>query len=133
MAYVAEIADFIKTHNDRENFAHITKGLETCRDHLQKSCMWLMQNAMKDPEQAAAGSVAMMHIFGITALGFSWAKMALIAQQALENNPQDAEFYNNKLTLAAYYMDHYVPEIITLAHRVQVGKHSMMQLPITAF
>jgi hypothetical protein len=95
--------------------------------------MWLMQNAMQDPEQAAAGSVSVMHIFGITALGFSWAKMANIAHKALENNPQDAQFYHDKLITAQYFMDHYVPEVTTLSQRVQAGKDSMMALPNDSF
>lgn len=133
MAYVGEITDFINNHKEDKNLAKIMTGLEVCRDHLQKTCMWLMQNAMQDPEQAAAGSVSVMHIFGITALGFSWAKMANIAHKALENNPQDAQFYHDKLITAQYFMDHYVPEVTTLSQRVQAGKDSMMALPNDSF
>ena len=38
--------------------------------------MWFMQNAMKKPDNAGAGSTDYMHLFGLVALGFMWAQMA---------------------------------------------------------
>jgi hypothetical protein len=45
----------------------------------------------------------------------------------------DAQFYYDKITTAEFFADYYVPEIITLKHRVQAGKQSMMALPHESF
>ncbi len=133
MAYLSDIAAFITKHKDNAKISKIITGLETCRDSLQQSCFWLMKNAMQDPEQAAAGSVSMVHSVGITALAYSWAKMAVVATEKLDNNLGDTQFYQDKITTAEFFVDYYIPEIITLNHRVLAGKQSIMALPIESF
>ena len=38
--------------------------------------MWFMQNAMAKPDNAGAGATDYMHLFGLVALGYMWARMA---------------------------------------------------------
>ncbi len=133
MAYLNEITHFVKTHKENKNSHKIITALEICKDNLQQICVWLMQNAMKDPEQAAAGSVSVVHSVGITALAYAWAKMAVIACDKIENGDANTQFYQDKITTAEFFMDYFVPEIVTLKNRVQAGKDSMMTLPIDSF
>ena len=42
--------------------------------------MWFMQNAMAKPDNAGAGATDYMHLFGLVALGYMWARMAKAAQ-----------------------------------------------------
>lgn len=130
MAYISEIKAFAKEHKDAGD---IVTGLDNCADHLQKACMWLMQNAMQDPEQAAAGSVSVMHLFGITALAYSWAKMTVIAKEKLASDNSDTQFYQDKLITAQFFNDYYIPEVTTLYQRIIAGKASMMGLGIESF
>ncbi len=46
--------------------------------------MWFMQNAMAKPDNAGAGSTDYMHLFGLVALGYMWARMAEAALRAGE-------------------------------------------------
>lgn len=133
IAYINEITHFITSHKQNKAVDKIINGLEICKDNLQQTCMWLMQNALKDAEQAGAGAVSVVHIFGITALAYAWAKMAVIADGKIKNNATDAQFYLDKITTASYFADYFIPEIVTLKKRVQAGKESMMTLPIDSF
>ena len=53
--------------------------------------MWLMQNAMKNPDNAGAASNDYMHLFGLTALGFMWARIAKAAQARQAAGTSDAD------------------------------------------
>jgi alkylation response protein AidB-like acyl-CoA dehydrogenase len=133
MAYIQEISAFIKEHQEILELEKIIGGLKKCRDALQKNCLWLMEHAMKDSEQAVAVASNMMHLFGITALAYSWTKIAVISTNILKNNPQDTQFYQNKLITAHFFINHYVPEIETLSIRIHNGKESIVALKINEF
>ena len=45
--------------------------------------MYFMQNGMKDPNHALAGSNDFMHMFGHVCLGLMWAQMGKAARDAL--------------------------------------------------
>ena len=47
--------------------------------------MWLMQNGLQKPDNAGAASTDYMHLFGLVALGYMWARMAKVAQDKLAN------------------------------------------------
>ena len=55
---------------------------------LQQATMWLMQNGLKKPDNAGAGSTDYMHLFGLVALAYMWAQMAKAAQEKLEERRQ---------------------------------------------
>ena len=42
---------------------------------LQQATMWLMQNAAKNADNAGAASYDYMHVFGLVALGYMWARI----------------------------------------------------------
>ena len=49
--------------------------------------MWFMSNAMAKPDNAGAGATDYMHLFGLVALGYMWAK---IAKAAIEKKARTA-------------------------------------------
>ena len=58
--------------------------------------MWFIQNAMAKPDNAGAGSTDYMHLFGLVALGFMWAKMAKAANEKLKDGADGrAEFLSD--------------------------------------
>ncbi len=46
---------------------------------MQAATGWLMNNALKNPENAGAASVDYLRLFGIVVTGWMWARMAKIA------------------------------------------------------
>ena len=62
-----------------------------------------------DPDNAGAGSTDYMHLFGLTALGYMWARIAkaVLARQAKgDSNPA----LDAKLTLAKFFNERMLPE-----------------------
>ncbi len=133
-AYFKEVGEYCESRRDSETMAPFTKGLKKGLNDLQAATMWFMQNAMKNPDNAGAGSTDYMHLFGLVALGYMWAQMAEAAQIKLANGAGDAAaFYENKQVTARFFMERVMPETTLRLARVQAGSESMMALEAEAF
>ena len=128
-----EISDFTKVHKENEAMQVYTVPLRTGMKALNDSTMWLMQNAVDNPNNAGAASMDYMHLMGLVTLGYMWAIMADKAFVALEAGTSDKQFYENKLVTAKYYMDRIMPEAGAHQARIQSGCDSMMELAAEQF
>lgn len=124
---------FIKENMDDERMEPFVKGLKAAVEDLQASTMWFMQNAMQNPDNAGAGSVAYMHLLGLVAIGHMWAQMAKVAFEALDGNADDKQFYETKLATAKYFFSHMMPETSVHRARVEAGSETMMALAADQF
>lgn len=126
------IKDFCK-ENGEGDMAEFSDPLKDASKTLQEATMWFVQNGMKDPNQAAAGSTDYLHLFGYVAIGYMWARMAKTAQDALVGNPDDRVFYETKLATARYYMARVLPIVHTHLARIKSGADTVMALEAEAF
>ncbi len=134
MAFFKEVGDFCEENRDNEQLNPFTKALKKGLNDLQASTMWFMQNAVKAPDNAGAGSTDYMHMFGVVALGYLWAQMAKVAVDKLEAGAgDDTAYLENKLITARFYMDRIMPETVLRRQRVEAGADSMMALDAAAF
>ncbi|MEL6529197.1 MAG: acyl-CoA dehydrogenase C-terminal domain-containing protein, partial [Pseudomonadota bacterium] len=56
-----------------------------------------------------------------------------VAKAALEGSPEDAAFYEAKLTAAAYYAERFLPDAGALRRKLEAGSENMMKLTEEAF
>ena len=127
------VKDFCKENGEDETMAEFCDPLKDASKELQEAVMWFMQHGMKDPNEAAAGSTDFLHLFGYTAIGYMWAKMAKTAQEALAGNADDPAFYEAKIATARYYMERVMPMTATHLARIKAGGGSMMALDAASF
>ena len=94
--------------------------------------MWLMQNAMGNPDNAGAGSTDYMHLFGLTLLGYMWARIAkaVLAKKAKGEATEELE---SKLVLAKFFNERMMPEAGAHLARLSSGAASIMAMPAAAF
>ncbi|MEX0304205.1 MAG: acyl-CoA dehydrogenase, partial [Leisingera sp.] len=107
--------------------------LKAASKDLQAAGMFFMQNGMKDPNHALAGSYDFMHLFGQVCLGLMWAKMGKAAQEALDAGSPDAAFYETKLATGRYYMARRLPATKLHLARIESGADAVMALDADAF
>ncbi|KQZ15568.1 acyl-CoA dehydrogenase [Mesorhizobium sp. Root554] len=132
--FFKEVGDFCEENRADEKMAPFTKGLKKGLNDLQAATMWLMQNGMKNPDNAGAASTDYMHLFGLVVLGYMWAQMVKAAQGALANGANGSgSFYETKLVTARYFMERVMPETATHLARLSSGAETMMALPAEAF
>ena len=134
MALFEMIRTFCKDQSKNEALAtDIIAPLKAASKDLQTAAMFFMERGMKNPDDALAGSYDFMHLFGHTALGYMWARMAVVAQQNLEAGRGDTAPLQDKLTTARYYMQRQLPMTATHLARITSGSNTVMALDAEAF
>lgn len=131
--FFEEITTFCAAQKSDEKMVEFVAPLEKSLGHQQAATLWLMQNAMTNPNNAGAAAYAYMQLMGLVTLGWMWAKMARASLDALAAGTSDAEFYNNKLITARYFVQRHLPDTSSLRRKVEVGSDSMMALAANAF
>ena len=134
MTFFEYIKGYIKDNEDDLPLARdFLEPLKDASKDLQKAAMYFMQAGMKNPNNALAGSVDFLHLFGLVTMGLSWARQAKAAQRALEADPEDRAFYEHKLTTGRFYMKRMLPETKLRLARIETGADPVMDLPAEAF
>jgi alkylation response protein AidB-like acyl-CoA dehydrogenase len=132
MAFLGELQDFIAKHRDDAVLKPFVLALLDSIGHLQQATMWLMQNAIGKPDQAGAGSVDYMNLFGLVTLGYMWCRIAAVANGKIASG-QDVPRMKAKLVTAQFFFDRMLPETALRLARVKAGSESTMALPAEAF
>ena len=132
MTWFAEIDAFTAEHGADEAVKPFIDGLADAKKKLQEATMWLMQNGMQNPDNAGAASTDYLNIFGLTALAYVWAQMALAAQKAVDGGSSDP-FYANKLMTGRYFVERILPDAGAHLVKLKTGADVLMALPAEAF
>ncbi|GAA5627767.1 3-methylmercaptopropionyl-CoA dehydrogenase [Brucella sp. NBRC 12953] len=132
-AFFKEVGEFCEANRENEKLSFFTKHLKKGVNDLQAATMWLMQNAMAKPDNAGAASNDYMHLFGLVALGYMWARMAKVAEEKLASGEGNKAYLEAKLVTARYYFERIMPESVAHLARIQSGADSMMALNADAF
>jgi acyl-CoA dehydrogenase len=133
-AFFKEVSDYVKEHSADEMMKPYVAPLGEALAQLQQATMWFMQNALKKPDNAGAGSTDYMHLFGLVALGYMWAQMAKAAQEKLKNGANGSEErMKAKLVTGRFFMERMLPETAAHLKRIQTGADTLMELPAEAF
>jgi alkylation response protein AidB-like acyl-CoA dehydrogenase len=131
-AFFNEVSSFAKENGGDEAMKPYVTPLAASLQHLQQATMWLMQNAMAKPDNAGAASTDYMHLLGLVALGYMWARMAKVAQGKLAAGGE-TPYLKTKLVTGRFYMERVLPETALRLARIQSGADTMMELPAEAF
>jgi alkylation response protein AidB-like acyl-CoA dehydrogenase len=133
MAFFKELDAFCREHDADEAMKPYLAPLKQALGDLQQATMWFMQNALANPNQAGAGAYDYMHLFGLVAMGYMWAKMAKAAQEKKARADGHAGRMDAKLTTGRFYMERMLPETGTLFARIKAGSDAVMALPAEMF
>ena len=135
MAFFELVKNFCKENADiSEDYAKdFIEPLKAASKDLQSAGMFFMQNGMKNPNHALAGSNDFMHMFGHVCLGLMWAMMAKSAKAALDAGTTDADFYNTKIATGRYYMARQLCSTKLHLARIETGADTVMALDAEQF
>lgn len=132
MSISAEIDAYVKENEGDENLKPFMDGLLDAKNKLQMGTMWLMQNGMSNPDNAGAGSVDYMHMMGIAMLSYMWARMAKVAQAAIDDGSDDP-FYVDKIITGKYFLARILPNMDAHLAKLQTGAEPVMALAADRF
>ena len=130
-AWFKLIDDFVAETTDPE-LAIYVRALADVRKDLEESTLWFMNNALKNPDHAGAGSMDYLYLFGLCGLAFAWAQMARVALPKSKAGPE-AEFYEAKLTTAKYFVERMLPDRHAHLAKLKSGADPVMALKVENF
>ena len=133
MAFFGEVGAFVEANQADADLAPLLAPLKQGLGRLQEATMWFMQNATAKPDHAGAGSTDYLHLFGLVALGYMWARIAkaALARQRADEAARPA--MQAKLITAKFYMERMLPQAGTHLARLKTGSDTMMAMPAEAF
>ena len=122
-----EIQEFINENKDNDDLKDFINPLENAFQEVMASTMWLMQNGLKDPENALASATDYLNLLALTSMTYMWAKMAKFSIG--KNEP----IHKNKIKTGRYFVEKVIPELSMYSKKVQAGKSSMMDMEVAEF
>ena len=133
MTFFNEVAAFCQENGADEAMKPYVAPLQGALGHLQQASMWFMQNAMAKPDNAGAGAYDYMHLFGLVAMGYMWARIAKAAQAKKAQGNGVAEKMDAKLVTGRFFMERMLPETGARLACIASGADAVMALPAEAF
>ena len=134
MAFFEMVKTFIKENDGDEALKKdFLEPLKAASKDLQAAGMFFMQNGMKNPNAALAGSTDFMHLMGHVCLGLMWARMARASMAALAADTTDPDFHKTKIATGRYYMARQLPATAMHLARINSGADPVMALAAEAF
>ncbi len=133
MAFFKDSADVLSLHRDNVLMQDYVLPMQASLDHLQKATVWLMNNAIGNPDNAGAASYDYMHLFGRVALGLMWVKIAHAALAKKLYQPELTQIMDTKLQVGKFYMERMLPETAYRLVKISSGASTMMSIPIEMF
>ncbi len=135
MAFFELVKSFCKDNAGQDDAfdKEFIDPLKKASKDLQAAGMYFMQNGMKNPNNALAGSYDFMHMFGHVCLGLMWAMMGKAAKEALADGASDVEFFETKLATGRYYMARQLPATALHLSRIETGADTVMALEAANF
>jgi hypothetical protein len=90
-------------------------------------------SAANNPDELGAASVDYLMYSGYVTVGYFWLKMAVVAQQKIDEGTSDVDFYNAKLQTATFYFDRMLTRTRSLVSAINSGSENLMQMDAEHF
>jgi hypothetical protein len=122
------LAQEVAEAKKHEKLAALAEALDKANAQLQAATMWLMQNAMTNPNNAGAAAYNYMHLMGIVSVGLMWLRMASAAVRMLDAGEGDQKFLEAKLVTARFFAERIMPDAGALRRKIEGGAEAIMAL-----
>ncbi len=119
------VQEFINHYQDDQHMAEFVQPLAKSFSRLQRSCIFVAQKGLANPDEAGAAATDFLSLFGHTALAYLWSKAVVIARKEMSNEP---DFYNSKIETARFYISKLLPKTSGLFANIMSGSRSVMSM-----
>src|SRR5918993_1904382 len=129
---LGEMSGFVAQHKADDKMKEFVEPLEKALGRVQDAALFVMQNAMKNHDEAGAAATDLLRLMALTAMTFMWGRIAVAAHKGLANGNDNA-FYEAKLNTARFYIARVLPQTTSLNHQIKAGAAPLMALPAEAY
>ncbi len=122
--FIEEMRDYIKV-TDSSEMNEFISPLALAIDELEDLTQHVLVAAKNNVEELGTSANDYLHVFGYTAMGFVWAKMAEVS---LSKQPSDDDFYSSKIKTARYYFAKLLPRRTSLIASIKAGSNTLFDI-----
>ncbi|MCK8785720.1 acyl-CoA dehydrogenase C-terminal domain-containing protein [Roseomonas sp. NAR14] len=125
------VLDYIESRGEDEAMAEFILPLSKAFGRLQQCTAEVARRGFADPFEAGAAATDYLRLFGLTALGHVWARMAEASLRGLEGG--DADFHKAKLATARFFFARILPQTGALSAAILAGGETLRAMEDAAF
>jgi alkylation response protein AidB-like acyl-CoA dehydrogenase len=129
--FAEDVATFIEENSGNAALRSYLEPLAAALERLSDVTEHVVRQAADNPDSIGAASVDYLDLFGLTALGYMWARIVRAAAEKAEDDTSG--FYTGKVKTARFYFDRMLPKTVALAEGIRSGSDSMMALTADEF
>ena len=126
--FTDEVKEYCKSIRDKSQFNAWSNSIDKHIGEWHQITEDIMQRAAKDPNELGAASVDYLMYSGYVVVGYFWLKMAVVAQEKLDQGTSDPEFYKAKLHTAKFYFDRLLTRTHSLVSAIESGADNLMDM-----
>jgi alkylation response protein AidB-like acyl-CoA dehydrogenase len=126
--FTNEVKEYCKSIRDKSQFNAWSNSIDTHIDEWHQITEDIMHRAAKNPAELGAASVDYLMYSGYVVVGYFWLKMAVVAQQKLDEGTSDPEYYQAKLHTTKFYFDRLLTRTRSLVSAMESGADNLMNM-----
>ena len=126
--FTNEVKEYCKSIRDKSQFNAWSNSIDTHIDEWHQITEDIMHRAANNPAELGAASVDYLMYSGYVVVGYFWLKMAVVAQQKLDEGTSDPEFYQAKLHTTKFYFDRLLTRTRSLVSAMESGADNLMNM-----
>ncbi len=127
------IHKFCQAHQDDLAIKKYIAPLQSLNQEWGELTTEVGMKAMQNPEEVGAASVDYLMYSGYVTLAYFWAWAAVVANQKLDQDCEDPEFYEAKLITAQFYFERILPRTRGLVQTIKSGAGNLLALDAEHF
>jgi len=126
--FTNEVKEYCKSIRDKSQFNAWSNSIDTHVDEWHQITEDIMLRAAKNPAELGAASVDYLMYSGYVVVGYFWLRMAVVAQQKLDEGTSEPEFYQAKLHTTKFYFDRLLTRTRSLVSAMESGADNLMNM-----
>lgn len=126
---IEEIDIFRKTMQSTEFQTALTVAIA----RLQSAADVVLTTAQANPNEVGAAASDFLKLTGITLYTYMWCRMVELANQKLQANDSELDFYHAKINTARFYIKKILPQTAGLLENIQNGSSCLMDMEENLF
>ena len=127
------IYQFCEENKDNDAMGEFIRPLARLNKEWGDLTARIGMQATENPDAVGAAAVDYMYYSGYITLAYLWARMALVAQQALQGDTTETKFYQAKIKTAQFYFAKLLPRTLTYVKRIDTGLEPYMTMEVDEF
>lgn len=126
--FTQEVREYCLSVRDKAQFNAWSNAIESHIDEWLQMTADIGKSAAQNPNELGAASVDYLMYSGYVTVGYFWLKMAVVAQQKLDEGTTEVDFYQAKLKTAGFYFDRILSRTRSLVSAIESGSDTTMSM-----